>query len=229
MKKVIDEEEIAATVEALPTDLSDEDVKKAVSRGLFPRDILVYRLKYVPDGNKKRRAVEGVCSACGETSILEYVKNDAMCHYGYSSAPYGFTEPITGETKISGHTCMCPVCGKGVEAVHAAGNRIKQIDIHTIAKVYSIRGHLCVLSWNIQKLMDKLTGQVAYHVDPWEGVVIVGGVLTRVTGYYRFMTGITYRGHFEPMKKRESALMDFLKNEILPFNKKLVDSTDSAN
>lgn len=229
MKKIIDEEEIAATVEALPTDLSDEDIKEAVSRKLFPRDILVYRLKYVPDGNKKRRAVEGVCSACGETSILEYVKNDASCRHGYSSAPYGFIEPITGEVKISGYTCICPACGKGVEAVHAAGYKIKQIDVHTVAKVYNVRGHLCVLSWNIQKLMDKQTGQVAYHVDMWEGVVVVGGVLTRVMGYLRFMVGITYLTQWEAKKTRISGLMDFLKCEVLPFDKGLVDATDSAN
>lgn len=231
LRKIRDEAEIAATVAELPTKPPEDMVDEMIVRGFFSADVLLYRagMCYMPLEDRRRKMVLVHCTACGEETYLEHVPIEHGCHNSSCVDQFGFTDPADNETKVSYNTCICPSCGKGMKAMHISRFRYwYEIDRHFFCSAHNVRGHLCLLSWSVSKNTDK-DGNVRFFTNMWEGVVIVGGCLTRVVGCTRCMSSVSFNIKWEVRSRGEDFIgaCDFY--ELYGYSRALVESTDSAN
>ena len=231
MKRIKDVAEIDATIEELPTVPPEGTIETVVKRGLLPRDILIYRAAMVfdPLQDRKRRMVHVHCTACAGETHLEYEKFQRGCPGSYVSDPFGFIDPADGNVKRSHSICVCPSCGKGMEAIHIGRfHEVYEMDRVFCVTVHNIRGHLAILSWTIGKYARK-TGEIFCVSQMWEGSVIVGCVLSRVVGYVKNMSAISFYSKWKARVKYYDGISDVSRAEIMDFPKDLVESTDSSH
>ena len=229
-RKKRDEAEIAATISELPTKPPEGIIETMEKRGLIKGDALLYRAGscYIPLEDRVKKMALVHCTACGEETYLEHVAFESGCWRGASDT-FGFIDPADGEAKHSYSSCICPQCGKGMSAVHISRFRSSyQLDRHFISTAHNVRGHLCLLSWSIAKYTDK-DGNISYSRNMWEGVVIVGGTLTRVCGYTRFMSSVSWNIKWEARKRGEDMIGACDPDELEGYTRELVESTDSAH
>ena len=229
-RKKRDEAEIAATIAELPTQPPEWIIETMEKRGLLKGDVLLYRAGscYIPLEERVKKMALVHCTACGEETYLEHVSYESGCWRGASDT-FGFIDPADGEAKCSYSSCICPQCGKGMSAVHISHFRSSyQLDRHFISTAHNVRGHLCLLSWSIAKYTDK-DGNISYSRNMWEGVVIVGGTLTRVCGYTRFMSSVSWNIKWEARKRGEDMIGACDSDELEGYTRELVESTDSAH
>ena len=230
-RKTRDEAEIAATVAALPTDPPEDMVEDMIRRGFFSSDIILYRagMCYIPLEDRRRKMVLVHCTACGEETYLEHVPIEHGCYHSSCGDQFGFIDPVDNETKVSYSTCICPSCGKGMQAMHISRFRHwHEIDRHFFCSAHNVRGHLCLLSWTVSKNTDK-EGNVRYFTNMWEGAVIVGGCFTRVVGYTRFMSSVSFNIKWEKRSRGEDFIGACGFYELYGYSRELAESTDSAN
>ena len=183
-RKVRDEDEIRATAEELPTKPPEDIVERVRKKQKGAK--LVYRAGWWTNpltGEKEKSALVR-CTACGGEFHLEHVGFSSGCcrGYGIRSDPFGFLDPADKQVKATGHTCLCPLCGAGAEALHIG--KITQtavIEKTHFMTIHNIRGHLVLLSWIMFKECDK-EAKVSWDVRLYEGIATVGGFPVRFTG-----------------------------------------------
>ena len=229
-KKIRNEEEIAATVAELPTEPPEGTVETLLKRGLFKRDVLIYRagMCFDPLQDRRRKMVLVHCTACGEETYLEHVHFEKGCHNSYVSDPFGFIDPADQSVKRSNSTCVCPSCGKGMYAVHISRFcEVYEVDRAFCVTVHIIRGHLAILSWTVGKYAKK-SGELFYAPRMWEGSLVVDGVFLRCVGYVKNMSAISFYSRWKLRVKGLDCIGNVTRAEIINFSKELVESTDSA-
>ena len=98
-----------------PVDL----VRWAREKEAFQREYLIYKAGrvYEPLEDRRRPAVEVVCTHCGETFHAEKI-DAGGCSACYAPAPFGWYHEGLSESVISGSQAMCPLCGCDAEVVH---------------------------------------------------------------------------------------------------------------
>ena len=175
---------------ALPLEPSAEVIEK-IKKTSLKEGVLIYRAATwtdpLTDITEKYVAVH--CTACGGEKLLDRVDFDQEEGCSWSPRPdkFGFIDPADYATKQSGSTCICPCCGVGMEAVHVS--RIKEyykIDYTDFMTLCDVRGHLCLLAWQIIKECDK-NGKVYYITRGRVGCSLIDGVCV---GFRKFATGV---------------------------------------
>ena len=231
-RTVRDEREIAATVAALPGKPPkgwEAFVLEKNNRLL--KEVLLYRSGMMFDNSSKtRRKMTLVhCTACGEEAYLEYQKIAGCgCRYGSPDA-FGFIDPADGDLKKSYSACVCPMCGAKSYALYAPRiNYEHEIDSTIIESVHNVKGHLAVLSWYIKKSCDK-SGKVFFTAHRWAGALIVSGVAVRLNGHCRvYPSGTAFYSEWKAPQKFEDHVGECFLGEIMPFDEKIIEETDSA-
>lgn len=236
-KKIIDEREIELTVEALPRRPKKESLE-AVEEWMKGSEGFVYRASAYRDPltGMSQPAVTGTCSSCGEDSTLDraYVETMSGCHVGgYSSKrEIGFFDPEDGtQAKDTGDKFCCPRCGSRVEAVHSSKIRKDNysLDYKWVGEIHNVRGHLAVLAWFCEKVVDKMgASRILVHLN--EGIFIVDGLPYRVCGYQKVMSNAYHhRSDWVKYAKYTDSFGRWRKEEFTVCDPAVIDSTDSAN
>ena len=226
-----DEAEIQATAEALPLKPLAEVVEQAKER--CGKDMLIYKASWWTDpltGMKEKTALVH-CTSCGEEAHLgRWDYPNAGCRYAYSSDKIGFIDPADNNAKGSYDTCVCPCCGKGVEAIHVS--RIHSENKHIIASfvfmtLHSVRGHFVLLTWKLFKKCDKY-GNVRFELCRRDGVAVIKGVPVWFTGYVNggMFGGISWCSKWIARPKFACDIEDWDKDEILHFDPHILWKSD---
>lgn len=230
MAKKKNVEEISATVAELPTKPPEYAILLLQKRGMLLKERLIYSVAYLVDPilEKKRKMVRVHCTACGEDSYLEYFSLKQGCSRFGASCSYGFIDPSDKVLKIHGDKCICPVCGKGTEALKCSYiSDSYEMDRAFCVSMHNVRGHLCLLSWTIGKYVNK-KNEIFYKQDCWEGDLVVDGSFVRVCGYQKFMTSVYFLGGWKQRTQGFDMIGSVSRGEILDFTKRDVESTDST-
>lgn len=200
-------------------------------RGYLKKDVLVYRAAYTTDAltQQKIKVVKVVCTDCGETTYLEHYAPEGDMGCRYSRATFGFIDPSDNQPKYSHNTCICPACGRGLEALHIKDfNQRYQLDSRGFVTVHNIEGNLAVLSWVAKKYADK-DGVVSYGITGYEGVTVVDGTLVRVKKYFKVMNSYSWLSKWEYCRKYEDMLGGWDKSELIGWRRSTVEKSNCAN
>lgn len=230
-RKKRDLDEIERTVAELPTEPPSDTFEIMEQRGISWGDVLLYRsaMVYVPLEDRKRKMVLVHCSACQEESYLEYEPISSGCHYSATIDRFGFIDPADGELKRTSSTCICPSCGKGMQALHISRfQHWWEISRNFCATVHNVRGHLVLLSWSIAKMVNK-EGKTMIKANMWEGCVLVNGTFVRVVGYVRNMSAVCFYDKWIMRVKGIDGIEDCEADEIIVCPCEMVNQTDSAH
>lgn len=226
------EKELAATVAELPQQPPSETIQTLIDRGCLRGDALVYKCAWMPGENeKKEMVVEVHCTACGETMYLQYEKLEDPCNYRYTyRAPYGFREPHHNELVYHKLDVLCPACGAQVNVRHISSfcGETDGLAQTACMSVHEVRGHLCLLKWDIFKNTDK-NGKVIFLKRKLEGFIVIGKRKFRVCGYTK---SNMCSGHYHDWEIRKSYKEKFgaaSKRVIITFHRKTVYGTECAN
>ena len=152
------------------------------------KEYLIYRCDYAQAVDVdlcrivKNKVTRVYCSKCGQAMNLEYVPAGG-CRAGYAPAPFGFMHPETGESIISRDTCLCPMCGEPVTALHIGAmsysGYVEESDY--CMTVGRLEDKLTLLGWQVRRLIDK-NGQSTYSTRPYEGFVVEKKKMYRLSG-----------------------------------------------
>ena len=197
-------------------------------RGYLKKDVLIYGVAYVknPLTEQKEKMVKVVCSDCGETAYLEHVPGGG-CHF--SSATFGFIDPVDKQAKKSHDCCICPCCGRGLTAIHTGDfKKILEVDNKQFLTIHNIEGNLAVLSWIATKYADK-EGKVHYGYRGFEGVVVVDGTLVRVKKYYKFMSSYSWLSNWEYCRRYQDELWGWDNSELIGWRTSTVEKSNCGN
>jgi len=173
-----------------PVDL----VRWAREKEAFQREYLIYKAGrvYEPLEDRRRPAVEVVCTHCGETFHAEKI-DAGGCSACYAPAPFGWYHEGLSESVISGSQAMCPLCGCDAEVVHVG--RIPRgiedyIWITTMSRlpVEGRRDRFVLTEWAVSRAIDK-SGQSSYTTTPYSAWVVEEKKVVRLMGYMRTMSG----------------------------------------
>ena len=234
-KKIIDETEVELTLAALPR-MPRKETVETVEEWMKPSEALVYRACRSFDALEERSvpAVQVSCSCCEQTFTLERAYAEVMsgCHAGgYGTRQeIGFFDPSNGTgVKTTGDRCSCPYCDTECEVIHVS--RIKgeyRIDCKWIGEIHNVRGHLAILAWFCEKVVNKQGAtRTVIHLN--EGIFIVGGKPYRVCGYQRvMMSGFHYRSQWVKYSRYSDSFGRWCENELL-YDPSIIESTDSSN
>ena len=226
------EKELAATVAVLPQEPPAETIQTLIDRGCLKGDALVYKCAWMPRENgKKEKVVEAHCTACGATMYLPYEKLEEPCNYRYVyRAPYGFREPHHNELVYHRLDVLCPACDAQVNVRHISSFCGETDGLaHTACmSVHEVRGHLCLLKWDIFKNTDK-NGKVIIHKHKLEGFIVIGKRKFRVCGYTK---SNMCSGHYHDWEIRKTYTEKFgavSKLIVIQFHRKTVYGTECEN
>lgn len=156
-----------------------EDVKQKQKDGVF-----LYRSAWVTDymTGLKERAIEGLCTYCGKKSYLPRTQVSEGC-WGNYALRLGFIDPADNLPKKTGSTCICPECGKGMDAVHITAFKTTYvIDKTFFMTAHNVNGKFVLLDWLLFKECDK-NGKVTYTLRKRNAIALIDGVPVRFTGY----------------------------------------------
>lgn len=222
------EKEINRILPLIPKSPPEGTVEILRKRGYLNDDRLVYKVSYEYDESeqKKVKMIKAKCSCCQEEMLLEYVGNDQGCHYG---AAFGFIEPISKSAVTSGGTCVCPMCGKGLRALHIGSFRsVTEIDSRICMSLHNVDGHLAILSWVIKKNL-RSDGTVSYFINGYEGIVIIEKTIVRIKMYDKFMTSYSWGSDWKYTQRYDNQLGSFAKEEIVDARSETVELTECAH
>ena len=224
--------ELAATVAELPQEPPAETIQTLIDRGCLRGEALVYKCAWMPGENgKKEKVVEVHCTACGATMYLPYEKLEEPCNYRYEyQAPYGFREPHHNELIYHRLDVLCPDCGAQVNVRHISSfcGETDGLAQTSCMSVHEVRGHLCLLKWDIFKNTDK-NGKVIIHKHKLEGFIVIGKRKFRVCGYTKANMCSGYYHDWEIRKTYTEKFGAASKRVVIPFNRKTVYATECAN
>lgn len=204
--------EVDATVAALPQKIPDGAVEYLKSVGKLSRNALVWRVK-----DRRKGIAEVHCTACGHSDEMEYVGKGQ-----------GYQEPHLldwrGQVVGSYSDVQCPVCGAFMQNKHRVQGGCEDIDSAYCVSVHNVRGHLCLLEWQVRKFVDR-DGNVTYDAHQWEGVLLVGGKMVSVRGYQRFMCSLAFFTEWEARKRFVDGIE--YTEVMLPFEDQTVWNTEA--
>lgn len=223
-----DEAEIQATVAALPLEPSAEVIEKAKTR--CNADYLIYKAGYWTEpltGEKEKTALVH-CTACGEEVHLgRWDYPHAGCRFAYSTEKIGFLDPADNMPKGSYDSCICPCCGKGVEALHVSKIKNEYVMCSFVfMTLHNVRGHFVLLSWKLFKRCDK-SGKVRFDLFRRDGWAVIDGVPVWVTGYTTGgYGGVSWSENWLVRPRFSCDIEEWDEDEILEFNPHVLWTSD---
>ena len=168
------EKEVEATIAELPQEPPEDTVSILNARGMLTKELLIYKLA------PNHKDVLAKCSDCGKTFIAERVEKEIP--WGNQPKKNFYIDDEYGQVLGNGSTGLCPFCGTSVQCVHTSHfNPNSQIDQCYCTGFFEIRGHLCVLSYLIQKFINH-SGESFYLYSPYDGTIIINKKFVRVCG-----------------------------------------------
>lgn len=215
-----DDEEITATVDALPQEPPKDALETAKKRIFAER--LVYRVgwRMNPENGKKEKCVLARCTACKAETEMKYVRLDSGEKYGFIGRD--------GDTCRNGILCACPVCGVNTYTLRAAYINGRDTDIgrYYFMTLHNVRGHMAMLSWVVFKSCGK-DAEIYWSTERYEGYITVGRVPVRVTGYQKNMyCGTTWFHRWQARRAYTYTGDRWGKDEILLLDRRTLDETD---
>ncbi len=195
MAKMIDRDEIKATVAELPEEPGPR-LLEYIEERLKDKNSLVYKVDqiFMPLEDRFEKGIRAFCTCCEQESVMDYAEIVEGCHSGGYGKAVGFQHP-DGNIYKSYSKVDCPRCGSRVEAIHVSKfKEVHKIDAAFVASMYNVRGHLAVLSWLVEKYARK-DGTTFLKPRRSEGILIINGRAVRVNGYdrnYGHLRWLTY-------------------------------------
>ena len=215
------EKEVEATIAELPQKPPEDTISLLNSRGKLLTEYLIYKLA------PNRRDVIAKCSACGNTFMgtrlhMGVPWQDQQQKEFYLNDEFNQT---LGERSIS----ICPYCGEAVKCVHTSSfNPHEIIDRCFCTGFFNIRGHLCVLSYVIDKRINH-SGESYYTQWGYDGTIIIDKKFVRVCGFKIHLGCIQLKFDWECRKKYIDKVAKVQSYEILSNRFKEIENTDCAN
>lgn len=215
------EKEVEATIAELPQKPPEDTISLLNSRGKLLTEYLIYKLA------PNRRDVIAKCSACGNTFMgtrlhMGVPWQDQQQKEFYLNDEFNQT---LGERSIS----ICPYCGEAVKCVHTSSfNPHEIIDRCFCTGFFNIRGHLCVLSYVIDKRINH-SGESYYTQWGYDGTIIIDKKFVRVCGFKMHLGCIQLKFDWERRKKYIDKVSRVHGYEILSNGFKEIENTDCAN
>ena len=228
------EQEIQRILPLIPKEPPEHSIDTLKKRGFLKDERLLYKIAYgvnrLHGSNALPRAGKSVyvkCSRCGGEAFLEYVGNNGCCHYG--QATYGFIDPLDNSKITNGGTCVCPMCGIGLRALHTGSFKsCTDIDSRIYASVHNVEGHLAVLSWITKKNLHS-DGSVTYFTNGYEGVIVIEKTLVRIKMYHKFMSSYSWDWEWSYTKRCDDEFGSFSPLEIVEATAATVERTECAH
>lgn len=171
------------------------------SLGCLNRHALIYKAAWVPDplSGEKERMVRLKCSACGGEMYAARV-DSGCCASRYSTAPFGYSDPVFNEGVISGQDARCPICGESVRVYHV-GDRRGWIDLEVLypMTVDRVGDKVALLGWCV-KLGCDMEGREKLTTFPYEAYVLEERKVVRLVGYQKILSTVSLLGEWEQRK-----------------------------
>jgi len=214
--------------QGVPTTPPEELLEYMRAKGFFDEHRLVYRAAWMTDPltGIKEKCVEVRCTACKDMFHEAHVPGECGCA-AYSSPAFGFHNSLTTENIKSGSITMCPQCGAGVRAMHIRELQIPApiVQTHPLT-VQVINGRLTLLCWYVKKLVFK-NGETAIESMPYEGYILDGRKMIRMSGYQRFMGNYSFFGYWKARKRGDDSYGKA--DLVLPWDPEILKVTDAEN
>lgn len=213
----------------LPEEPPEGMIEWLKSIGCFKSEGIIYRSEYIinPLTGLKEKMVKCKCTACGGTFYQDYSALNGCSHY--APAPFGFFNSKTNEHVISGEDSICPECGAEVTLYHCGNIKYgKNVENIYSMTVDMINGKLAFLIWLNQKsIINDGTTQILSQ--PYEAYVFDGRKATRLVGYRRFMSSISFFGEWKQLKKCSDYLGRHDNEYTFPWDAEILNGTAFEN
>lgn len=191
---------------------------------------IVMNVEWIPDPltNAKERKVHCHCTACDTDFYCDYVSG-GMCMHHLSNA-YGFFNYKTKENITSYNSTLCPECGAPVMAISISSmyNSSYQLARKTYVAVLKIEGKLCIVSWWLEKRVDK-HGKITIDSQIKEAYVFSGKKAIKCVGAQRYFWTYSLFNKWEQRKRCDDTLCEVDSDFILPFGEEELTGTDCEN
>jgi hypothetical protein len=219
--------EIQRILPLIPKQPPENSIEILKKRGFLKDERLLYNIEYGTNLNGERQKMVRVkCSLCGCSSLLEHVPA-ANCRHAYGT--YGFINPIDNAPVTSGDTCVCPICGKGMRAIHKGSfKNCTEIDSRIYMSVHNIEGHLTLLGWVTKKMLHN-DGRITYWTNGYEGVVLIEKSFVRIKMYSKFMSSYSWSSNWNYTKRFVDLFGEYSRQEIVDTSPLTVERTDCAH
>ena len=218
------EEEVKRILPFLPTTPPEDTLEIVTSRGYLKDHRLLYGCEWVYDElvSKKVRKSKVICTSCGGEDYLEYVESGC----GRYGAANGFIDPADGSAVTEGGNCICPCCGRGTTAMRRPPRGSSSlIDDGRFLSIHNVEGHLAALSWIIEKRVRN-DGTVFYNSRMHEGIVVIGKMIVRLRGFFKYMVSMTWLDHWEYTQRYDNQLESFHPDEVINASYEETDGTE---
>ena len=214
------EKEVEATIAELPQKPPEDTISLLNSRGKLLTEYLIYKLA------PNRRDVIAKCSACGNTFM------GTRLHMGVpwqdQQQKEFYLKDEFNQTLGERSTGICPYCGEAFKCVHTSRfNPHEIIDQCFCTGFFNIRGHLCVLSYVIDKRINH-SGESYYMQWGYDGTIIIDKKFVRVCGFKIHLGCIPLKFDWERRKKYIDKVSTVQSYEILSNGFKEIENTDCA-
>lgn len=175
----------------------------------------------------KHRAVHCHCTACNEKFYCDYTSG-GTCHYSRSS--YGFFNYKTNEHVGSYTDTLCPECGAPVKAIGISDMYSDGYSLgrKTFVAVQNIENKLCIISWLMEKRVDK-KGVVSILSHTREAYVAENKKIIKINGCRRYYYSYSIFCKWEQRKRYDDTLCEVDKKFILPFGEDVLKGTACEN
>jgi hypothetical protein len=201
-------------------------------QGGLCRKYLIYKAGWIyePLEDRKKPAVDVVCSACGNTFAAQKI-NAEGCHNAGWAAPFGW-ENWADERKdvISGMETTCPICGARAQTRHVSNVQKGIEDAAYTAQVCRVPvegkpDRLAILEWRTSMWTEK-DGTVSFYHHLWTAWVVEEKKIVRIMGYKKCLSTLSLCGP----EQRKTYLDYFEKGQLLyPFSPSILEGTTGEN
>ena len=215
----------------LPTEPPEDMISFLRKQGAFGGEYLVYKSGYTynPLTDRRERAIEVICTECGQTFYQEHISAKNECSWR-DGADIGFISSESQEKIFSGDCTFCPSCGAEVKAVHTS--RISrygsELDKLFPITVDVINGRLTILTWLVKRQLDK-NARTYITSEPYEAYILDGKKMIKLCGYHSSMFNRTYTGRWEMRKRCTDTFGKHISSLTYPFDPKILIGTDAEN
>lgn len=190
-------------------------------RGKLQEHVIWYKAAWVHDpltGQRKRMA-ELRCSACGKTMYADRIPRPGQT--------FGYFDPESGHPVSNGNHVRCPMCGCNAEALHIGqgrgGHWGKEYWPLTVTRVGD---KLALVGWCVGKFI-RCTGEELISCRHYEAYVVEEHKVVRLMGYIKWMTTISFFGHWE---QRKTCLDNWGSADLVyPWDRRLLIGSTAEN
>ncbi len=223
--------------ERLLPKLPEEDIVGfAREQGAFHKNYLIYRhsRKYSSFENRMQDCVKVVCSNCGESFYATKRVVDCACPQ-YAPAPFGWQNPETEETVLSGQETVCPACKCFAKTVHVGQMRAYRGEIVedewvSVLKRLPVEGErdrLVLLDWCIRRCISK-DGHTRWEIWPFTAWVVEEKKIVRLMGFLKNIGGSF--SLFGEWKQRKQFRDDYDQMRyLMPWDPAILEGTTAEN